>query len=152
MWQNFLRNTNLQQTADSQLFVTKTRRNNAQKTYNHEVLNSAWLRINGSQATKSHADIFSYRSHRLLHALRNVGSSDDAYRHRELHCVQHSLHHLPEPFGVALWGDGRYLANCMYIDHGGRWHQSSVAIIMRDGEITNKSECLPLLWKITEKS
>ena len=84
-------------------------------------------------------------------ALRNVGSSDDAYRHRELHCVQHSLHHLPEPFGVALWGDGRYLANCMYIDHGGRWHQSSVAIIMRDGEITNKSECLPLLWKITEK-
>ena len=35
-------------------------------------------------------------------ALRNVGSSDDAYRHRELHCVQHSLHHLPEPFGVAL--------------------------------------------------
>ena len=35
-------------------------------------------------------------------ALSNVGSSDDAYRHRELHCVQHSLHHLPEPFGVAL--------------------------------------------------
>ena len=31
----------------------------------------------------------------------NVGSSDDAYRHRELHFVQHSLHHLPEPFGVA---------------------------------------------------
>ena len=103
MWQNFLRNTNLQQTADSQLFVAKIRRNNAQKTYNHEVLNSAWLRINGSQATKSHADIFSYRSRRLLHALRNVGSSDDAYRHRELRCVQHSLHHLPEPFGVALW-------------------------------------------------
>ncbi|MBO5539473.1 MAG: hypothetical protein J5980_00825, partial [Muribaculaceae bacterium] len=37
-----------------------------------------------------------------LAALRTVGSSDDAYRHRELHCVQHSLHHLPEPFGVAL--------------------------------------------------
>ena len=111
MWQNFLRNTNLQQTADSQLFVAKIRRNNAQKTYNHEVLNSAWLRINGSQATKSHADIFSYRSRRLLHALRNVGSSDDAYRHRELHCVQHSLHHNPEPFGVAA---GTCAANMMY--------------------------------------
>ncbi len=37
--------------------------------------------------------------HRELH---NVGSSDGAFRHRELHFVQHSLHHLPEPFGVAL--------------------------------------------------
>ena len=47
-------------------------------------------------------------------ALSNVGSSDDAYRHRELHCVQHSLHHLPEPFGLPFpFGiNGRRLELC----------------------------------------